>query len=76
MAVGAVQFGTYIATSLIAAGSISGIGGGIVSATVFFVFGQLSLLLFGFIHEKQMVTQFIMNLKSRILQQVLHFLER
>ncbi|MEC8678330.1 MAG: DUF350 domain-containing protein [Candidatus Margulisiibacteriota bacterium] len=52
VAVGAVQFGTYIATSLIAAGSISGIGGGIVSATVFFSFGQLSLLLFSFIYEK------------------------
>lgn len=51
MGVGAVQFGSYLATGLIMAGSISGQGGGILSALVFFILGQLSLLLFSLIYE-------------------------
>lgn len=40
-----VEFGTYVATGLIAWGSFSGDGGGIVSALVFFGLGQVCLLL-------------------------------
>jgi uncharacterized membrane protein YjfL (UPF0719 family) len=50
--VGAVHFGIYLATGLIAAGAISGEGGGVVSSVVFFVLGQASLLLFSLIYEK------------------------
>jgi uncharacterized membrane protein YjfL (UPF0719 family) len=50
--VGAVHFGAYLATGLIAAGAISGEGGGMVSSIIFFVLGQLSLLVFAFIYEK------------------------
>lgn len=50
--VGAVHFGAYFATGIIAAGAISGEGGGIVSSIVFFVLGQFSLLVFAFIYEK------------------------
>ena len=51
VAVGAVQFGTYLATGLIAAGAVTGTGGGIDTAVVFFVLGQLSLLLFVRIYD-------------------------
>lgn len=51
VAVGAVQGGTYVATGLIAAGSVMGVGGGIHTAIVFFVLGQLSLLIFGMIYN-------------------------
>lgn len=50
--VGSAHFGVYMATGLIAAGAISGEGGGVVSAVVFFVLGQLSLLVFALIYEK------------------------
>lgn len=50
--VGAVHFGAYLATGFIAAGAISGEGGGIVSSIVFFVLGQLSLLIFSLIYER------------------------
>lgn len=50
--VGAVHFGVYFATGLIAAGAISGEGGGVVSAVVFFVLGQISLFVFAFVYEK------------------------
>lgn len=51
VAVGAVQFGTYVATGLVAAGAITGTGGGILTAIVFFVLGQLSLLLFSLVYD-------------------------
>lgn len=50
--VGAVQFGAYLATGLIAAGAISGEGGGVLSSVVFFILGQLSLLVFSLIYER------------------------
>lgn len=50
-AVGAVQFGTYLATGLIAAGAVMGAGGGIDTAIVFFILGQLSLLAFSLIYD-------------------------
>ncbi len=50
-AVGAVQFGTYVATGLIAAGAIMGTGGGVVTAIVFFILGQASLLIFSYIYD-------------------------
>ncbi|MEN8136068.1 MAG: DUF350 domain-containing protein [Thermodesulfobacteriota bacterium] len=49
--VGAVQFGTYLATGLIAGGAVSGEGGGIVSFLVFFVLGQISLFVFSYIYD-------------------------
>jgi len=51
VAVGAVQFGTYVATGLIAAGAVTGTGGGVITAIVFFVLGQLSLLIFFLIYN-------------------------
>ena len=50
-AVGAVQFGTYIATGLIAAGAVMGTGGGVITAIVFFALGQISLLLFSLVYD-------------------------
>jgi len=50
LSVGAVHFSVYVATGLIAAGAISGQGGGIISSVVFFVLGQLSLFLFSFVY--------------------------
>lgn len=50
--VGAVHCGIYIATGLIAAGAVSGEGGGVVSAIVFFLLGQVSLLIFSMIYER------------------------
>ncbi|MCP4481563.1 MAG: DUF350 domain-containing protein [bacterium] len=44
--VGAVQFGSYLASGLIIAGAISGEGGGILTAIVFYILGQLALVLF------------------------------
>ena len=51
VAVGAVQFGTYFATGLIAAGSINGTGGGVLTAVIFFIFGQISLFIFSLIYN-------------------------
>jgi uncharacterized membrane protein YjfL (UPF0719 family) len=54
-AVGMVEAGMSIATGFILNGSISGIGGsfieGIASAGLFFILGQMALLLFGFLYE-------------------------
>ncbi len=49
--VGAVRAGAYIATGLIAAGSVSGQGGGVLTAIVFFVLGQLCLLAFARLYD-------------------------
>ena len=43
---GAVQFGSYVASALIIAGSIHGEGGGIESAIAFFALGQVALIVF------------------------------
>ena len=48
---GAVEFGGYVATGLIVAGAIYGDGGGPLSALVFFVLGQLVLILFGLFYQ-------------------------
>ena len=48
---GAVEFGTYLASGLIVAGSIYGEGGGILTALAFFALGQLALILFSFVHD-------------------------
>lgn len=54
-AVGMVEASMYIATGFILNGSLSGGGGtffqSLASAVLFFVLGQLALLLFGFIYE-------------------------
>jgi uncharacterized membrane protein YjfL (UPF0719 family) len=50
-AIGAVQFGTYIATGLIAGAAVAGTGGGVITAVVFFILGQISLLLFSVIYD-------------------------
>jgi uncharacterized membrane protein YjfL (UPF0719 family) len=54
-AVGMVEASMYIATGFILNGSISGTGGnffqGIISAVLFFILGQLALLIFGFLYE-------------------------
>ncbi len=49
--VGAVQFGSYIATGLIIAGSIHGEGGGFLTAIVFFLLGQLALIIFSEVYN-------------------------
>ena len=51
IAVGAIQFGTYIATGLIAASAVMGSGGGVLTAVVFFLLGQVSLLLFSYLYD-------------------------
>jgi uncharacterized membrane protein YjfL (UPF0719 family) len=65
-AVGMVEAGMYIATGFILNGSISGTGGtfiqGIVSAGLFFIVGQLTLLIFGFLYE--LITPF--NIRNEI----------
>ena len=49
--VGAVQFGSYIASGLIIAGAIHGEGGGIVTAISFFFMGQIFIILFTWIYD-------------------------
>jgi len=65
-AVGMVEAGMYIATGFILNGSLSGSGGsffqGIVSAVLFFVVGQITLLLFGLFYE--LITPF--NVRNEI----------
>lgn len=51
VAVGSVQFGSYLATGLIAAGAVMGEGGGVGTFIIFFLLGQLSLFLFAIIYE-------------------------
>ncbi len=51
LGVGAVHFGIYVATGLVAAGAVSGEGGGVLSAVIFFALGQISLFLFSFIYD-------------------------
>ncbi|CCK78483.1 DUF350 domain-containing protein [Desulfobacula toluolica] len=65
-AVGMVEAGMYVATGFILNGSISGSGGtfvqSIVSAILFFILGQLALLIVGFLYE--LITPF--NVKNEI----------
>lgn len=65
-AVGMVEAGMYVATGFILNGALSGAGGtfiqGIVSAVVFFILGQLALLIFGFLYE--LITPF--NVRDEI----------
>lgn len=65
-AVGMVEAGMYLATGFILNGSVSGSGGtflqGIASAILFFILGQLALLLFGLLYE--LVTPF--NVRQEI----------
>jgi len=65
-AVGMVEAGMYIATGFILNGSISGTGGtffqGIASTILFFILGQMTLLVFGFLYE--LITPF--NVRNEI----------
>lgn len=65
-AVGMVEAGMYIATGFILNGAISGTGGtfvqGIASAVFFFILGQITLLVFGFLYE--LITPF--NVRNEI----------
>lgn len=47
----AVRFGVYVATGLIAAGSLNGEGGGVGTAVAFFVLGQAALIVFARIYD-------------------------
>lgn len=49
--VGAVQFGSYVASGLIIAGSIYGEGGGIITSLVFFLLSQVVLLIFSKVYN-------------------------
>ncbi|MBU8849998.1 MAG: DUF350 domain-containing protein [Desulfobacterales bacterium] len=65
-AVGTVEAGMYMATGFILNGSLSGAGGtffqGIASAILFFILGQITLLLFGLLYE--LITPF--NVRNEI----------
>ncbi len=65
-AVGMVEAGMSVATGFILNGAISGTGGtlmeGIASAVLFFILGQVALLVFGFLYE--LTTPF--NVRSEI----------
>lgn len=49
---GVVQAASYVASGLIIAGAVHGEGGGILSALIFFLVGQVILIVFGLIYEK------------------------
>lgn len=51
VAVGLSEFGSYVATGLIALGTFLGEGGGLTAAFVFFILGQLALVIFVWTHE-------------------------
>lgn len=50
--VGAVEFGTYIASALIVAGALTGQDGTWLTTLVFFLLGQVSLCVFGLVYQK------------------------
>jgi uncharacterized membrane protein YjfL (UPF0719 family) len=52
----AILFGSYLATACSIAGAVSGVGGGPETALVFFLLGQVTLILFGKIY--QLVTSY------------------
>lgn len=49
---GVIEGAIYIATGLIIGGSVHGEGGGPLTALVFFLIGQLCLILFGLVYER------------------------
>jgi uncharacterized membrane protein YjfL (UPF0719 family) len=49
---GAVQFGSYIASGLVIAGALHGEGGGLLTALVFFLLGQLALICFCWLYNR------------------------
>ncbi len=49
---GAVEFGSYIASGLVVAGSIHGEGGGVTTALVFFLLSQLVLIIFSWLYNR------------------------
>lgn len=49
---GVVEAGSYIASALIIAGAVYGEGGGLLSALVFYLVGQLALVLFALLYAK------------------------
>jgi uncharacterized membrane protein YjfL (UPF0719 family) len=51
IAVGLVEFGAFIATGIIAMSTMIGEGGGYIGAILFFIFGQIVLLLVTVIYE-------------------------
>ncbi|MFH2093691.1 MAG: DUF350 domain-containing protein [Pseudomonadota bacterium] len=65
-AVGMVEAGMYLATGFILSGAVAGTGGsflqGIASAVLFFILGQLALLIFGLVYE--LITPF--NVRQEI----------
>lgn len=48
---GAVECGFYVATALMISGSLSGQGGGILTALAFYALGQIALIIFGQLYE-------------------------
>ena len=48
---GAVEFGVYVGTALVVAGSISGEGGGPLTSLVFFALGMAALILYSYIYQ-------------------------
>lgn len=53
---GAVEFGTFVGSSLVVAGAISGNGGGIDTALAFYALGQAALMLYAAIYQR--ITQY------------------
>lgn len=49
---GVIEAGVYVATGLIIGGSVHGEGGGPLTALVFFLIGQLCLILFGLVYAR------------------------
>ncbi len=52
LAVGFSEFGAYIATGIIAMGSFTGEGGGVLTSIVFFIIGQTVLIITTQVYEK------------------------
>ncbi len=52
MAVGVVQFGSYLASGLVIAGAVNGQGGGVETALGFFVLGQAALIVFTWVYNR------------------------
>ena len=48
---GCIEFGSYLASGLVVAGSIHGQGGGVHTALAFFILSQIALIAFGFLYN-------------------------
>jgi uncharacterized membrane protein YjfL (UPF0719 family) len=48
---GAAQFGSYVASGLIIAGSVHGEGGGVLTTIAFFALGQVALVVFTYLYN-------------------------